>query len=187
MPIAQLGDPVLRERAREVTPEELPRLQGLIDDLVETMRAAGGAGLAAPQVSVPLRIFAVEVRDNPRYPYKPAIPLHVLVNPVVTPRSPRTFPSYEGCLSIPDVRGLLPRFHEVEVQYVDRDGRPQELVARGLSAGTFQHEADHLDGVLIVDRADPRTLTTWAEWERHHREGWLADVAEVVADSRVDG
>jgi peptide deformylase len=186
MEIVQLGDPVLRERAREVAPEELPELQGLIDDLVETMRVAGGAGLAAPQVGVPLRLFAVEVRDNPRYPYKPAIPLHVLVNPVVVPKSDLVFASYEGCLSIPGLRGLVERHVEIAVSYLDREGRPQQLVATGLSAGTFQHEADHLDGVLIVDRADPRTLTTWDEWERHHRGPWLESVEPVIALSRVE-
>jgi peptide deformylase len=184
--IRKLGDPVLRERAREVTPEELPGLQGLIDDLVETMRAAGGAGLAAPQVGVPLRIFAVEVRDNPRYPYKPAIPLHVLVNPVVVPRSHLVYSSYEGCLSIPDLRGVVERHLEVDVAYLDREGREQRLSARGLSAGTFQHEADHLDGVLIVDRADPRTFATWDEWERHHRDAWLVQVEDVIRLSGVE-
>jgi peptide deformylase len=183
--IVQIGAPVLRERAREVTPDELAsaEIQQLIDDLIETMRAAGGAGIAAPQVGVPLRIFAVEVRDNPRYPYKPPIPLHVLVNPVVRPRGGATYPSYEGCLSIPNLRGLLDRHAEVDVDYLDRDGQPHRLVATGLSAGTFQHEADHLDGLLIVDRADPRTYTTWAEFERHHRDPWLASIREAIASS----
>jgi peptide deformylase len=185
--IAQIGHPVLRDRAREVTAEELgsAEIQRLIDDLVETMRDAGGAGLAAPQVHVPLRIFAVEVADNPRYPYKPPIPLHVLVNPVVTPRGERTYPSYEGCLSIPNLRGLLPRYAEVDVTWLDRDGTPRTAAVRGLSAGTFQHELDHLDGVLFVDRADPATLTTWREFERHHRAPWLETVADEIATARV--
>jgi peptide deformylase len=188
LPIVQIGHPVLRERTREVGAEELAsvEVQQLIDDLVETMRAAGGAGLAAPQVGVPLRLFAVEVRENPRYPYKPPIPLRVLVNPVVAPRSERTFPSYEGCLSIPNLRGLLPRFTEVDVDYLDRDRRPQRLTARGLSAGTFQHEQDHLDGILIVDRADPATLTTWDEFDARHRDPWLETVRATIAESRVD-
>jgi peptide deformylase len=188
LPIVQIGHPVLRERAREVGAEELAsvEVQQLIDDLVETMRAAGGAGLAAPQVGVPLRLFVVEVRENRRYPYKPPIPLHVLVNPIVTPRTERTFPSYEGCLSIPNLRGLLPRFAEVDVDHLDRDGRPQRLTARGLSAGTFQHEHDHLDGILIVDRADPATLTTWDEFDARHRDPWLETVRPAIAESRVD-
>jgi peptide deformylase len=186
--IVQVGAPVLRERAREVEPDELasPEIQALVDDLIETMRAAGGAGIAAPQVGVPLRIFAVEVRDNPRYPYKPPIPLHVLVNPVVTPRGDDSFPSYEGCLSVPDLRGLLPRAAEVEVAYLDREGRPVRELVRGLSAGTFQHEHDHLDGILFLDRVtDPRTLTTWEEFERHHRTPWLESVADAIESASV--
>jgi peptide deformylase len=182
--IAQIGDPALREPAREVRAEELPSLQGLIDDLIETMRAAGGAGLAAPQVRVPLRLFVVEVRDNPRYPYKPPIALRVVVNPVLRPLGEATFPSYEGCLSVPGLRGLLPRFRAVEMAYLDREGRPVTEVVRGLSAGTFQHETDHLDGVLFLDRvADPGTLTTWAEFERRHRDPWLAGIRDVLEQS----
>ena len=102
--ILQIGHPTLRAQAREVTAAELgsPELHRICDDLVETMRAANGAGLAAPQVDIPLRVFAVEVGDNQRYPYKPRLGLRVLVNPVVRPVSTETYASYEGCLSIPD-------------------------------------------------------------------------------------
>src|SRR5579884_491274 len=187
--IVQVGDPVLRGRARQLAPDEIAsqETQRLIDDLVETMRAAGGAGLAAPQVGVPLRIFVVEVRDNPRYPYKPAIPLRVLVNPVVRPLGDGTFPSYEGCLSVPNLRGLLDRHADVEVSYTDRDGA--EVVERvtGLSAGTFQHELDHLDGILFVDRVtDPRTLTTWDEFRRRHEAAWLDQVRSEIARAAVE-
>src|SRR5262249_29364176 len=122
--IVEIGHPTLRARAREVRADELggADLRRACDDLVETMRAANGAGIAAPQVDIPLRIFAVEVRDNPRYPYKPRLRRRVLVNPVVTPVSDETYESYEGCLSIPNLRGLLPRAAEVEVAYLDPDG-----------------------------------------------------------------
>jgi len=187
--IVQVGDPVLRERARQLAPDEVasPETKRLIDDLVETMRAAGGAGLAAPQVGVPLRIFVVEVRNNPRYPYKPGIPLRVLVNPVVRPLGARTFPSYEGCLSVPNLRGLLDRHADVEVSYLDRDGA--EVVERvtGLSAGTFQHELDHLDGILFLDRVtDPRTLTTWDEFRHRHEAAWLEQVRSEIARAAVE-
>jgi len=124
LPIIQIGHPTLRERAREVTPAELDsaELHRICGDLVETMRGANGAGLAAPQVDIPLRLFAVEVGDNPRYPYKPRLGLRVLVNPVVRPLSDETYASYEGCLSIPDIRGLLSRSTEVEVTYLDPSG-----------------------------------------------------------------
>ncbi len=181
--IAQIGTPVLRERARELTPEELssPAIQTFIDDLVETMHDAAGAGLAAIQVYRPLRIVAIEVRDNPRYPYKPNIPLTILVNPVLTPLSDERFDNYEGCLSVPDLRGVVSRFAELRVQALDRHGKPIDTEVRGITAGTFQHEADHLDGTLFVDRVtDPTTLTTWKEFGRHHESAFRERVKAVV-------
>lgn len=182
--IREMGDPVLREVARPVTPEELagPEVQRLIDDMIETMRAANGAGLAAPQVGVPLRIAVIEVREgNPRYPYKPPIPLTVIVNPELTPLDDATFATNEGCLSMPNVRGDLERFENVGVRYLDRDGALHEEERRGLTAGTFQHEVDHLDGILFVDRmADLRSLSTWEEFERHGKDEFVARIEELV-------
>jgi peptide deformylase len=185
LPIREMGDPVLREVAREVTPEELAgaEVQQLIDDMIETMRAANGAGLAAPQVGVPLRIAVIEVREgNPRYPYKPPIPLTVIVNPHLTPLDGTTFATNEGCLSMPNIRGDLERFENVGVRYHDRDGGVHEETRRGLTAGTFQHEVDHLDGILFVDRmADLSSLSTWAEFERHGKDEFVARIEELVA------
>ena len=181
--IAQIGAPVLRERAREVTAEELasPELQTFIDDLVETMHDAAGAGLAAIQVYRPIRIVAIEVRDNPRYPYKPNIPLTILVDPVLTPLSQERFDNYEGCLSVPDLRGVVSRFAELRVQALDRHGAPIDTEVRGITAGTFQHEVDHLDGTLFVDRVqDPTTLTTWKEFARHREPTFRDHVRAVV-------
>ncbi len=182
--IATIGHPVLRQRAREVGREELggEAVQAFIDDLIETMRDANGAGLAATQVYEPLRVCAIEVKDNPRYPYKPNIPLTVLVNPVLTPIGGETFDNYEGCLSVPNLRGLVRRHCEVRVQAWGRRGEPLDFVARGLSAGTFQHEVDHLDGVVFVDRvSDPKTLTTWADFDRFHRAAFVERAKAVVA------
>jgi peptide deformylase len=152
--IAHIGHPVLRQRAREVGLDELlsDTMQRFIDDLIETMRDANGAGLAAIQVHRPVRLFAVEVKDNPRYPYKPNIPLTVVVNPVITPITDETFENYEGCLSVPNLRGVVERFAAVRVTGWDRQGEPYEHAARGLTAGTFQHENDHLDVTILVDR-----------------------------------
>ena len=182
--IAQIGHPVLREPTREVTPDELrsAEMQRFIDDLVETMRDASGAGLAANQVYEPVRVCAIEVGDNPRYPYKPRIPLTVLVNPVLEPVSDETFDNYEGCLSVPNLRGVVPRHVEVRVHALDRHGEPIDRVVRGLSAGTFQHECDHLDGKVFLDRVrDTRTLCTWAEFDRFHREPFVERVRALVA------
>ena len=176
MRIREAGDPVLRERAREVDPAELPALQPLIDDMIATMREAGGAGLAANQVGELVRIAVAEVpaEGNPRYPYKPPIPLTVMVNPVVEALGDEKLPIVEGCLSVPGLRGEVERAAAVRVRYLDREGRPREKVFEGLSAGTFQHEVDHLDGVLFLDRVqDPRTFMTWEEFEGRHRDEWL--------------
>lgn len=182
--IAQIGHPVLRQRAREVSRDELasPVTQQFIDDLIETMRDASGAGLAAIQVYQPLRICAIEVRDNPRYPYKPAVPLTVLVNPVLTPLTDETFDNNEGCLSVPNLRGDVPRFTQIRCQAWDRHGADIDVEVRGLTAGTYQHEVDHLDATVFLDRVrDPRTLTTWTEFERYHREPFIARVTALVA------
>jgi peptide deformylase len=185
LPIAKVGDPVLRERTRELSREELrsPDVQSFIDDLIETKRAAHGAGLAANQVSDLRRIAVVEVTEgNPRYPYKPPIPLTVMVNPALEPLDDETVEINEGCLSVPDLRGTVDRYSAVRVRYLDRDGNEHVEERRGLTAGTFQHEVDHLDGVLFLDRVrDPSTFSTWEEFDRHHRDAFVAHAEELVA------
>ncbi|MBK6513101.1 MAG: peptide deformylase [Polyangiaceae bacterium] len=183
--IAQIGHPVLRQRAREVSPDELatPLMQRFIDDLVETMRDANGAGLAAPQVHEAVRICVVEVKDNPRYPYKPNVALTVMVNPVLRPLSEERFDNYEGCLSVPNLRGVVSRFADIELSYVDRSGQPHTRVVRGLTAGTFQHECDHLDGTIFVDRVtDPTTLSTWAEFDRFHKAAFVERIVPFIRE-----
>jgi len=181
--IATVGHPVLRTRAREVAPDELrsSEVQRLIGDMVETMRAAGGAGLAANQVHELLRIAVVEVDHNPRYPYKPPIPLTVIVNPVIEPMDDELVEVNEGCLSVPDLRGNVMRHVNVRVRYLDRGGNEHDEVKRGLTAGTFQHECDHLDGRLFLDRVvDTTTLTTWEQFERFHRDAFVARITAFV-------
>jgi peptide deformylase len=181
--LVTIGDPVLRRRAREVTAEELrsAELQRLIDDMIETKRALDGAGLAAPQVGEGVRIAVAEVvQPNRRYPYKPPIPLTVIVNPAIEPLDEETVEINEGCLSVPDLRGSLSRHVNIRLRFLDRAGSEHEEVKRGLTAGTFQHEIDHLDGVLFVDRADPRTLATWEQFDRHQSEEFVARISEFV-------
>jgi peptide deformylase len=181
--IAQIGHPVLRTRAREIGRDELlsDEVQGFIDDLIETMRDANGAGLAAIQVYRPVRIFAVEVKDNPRYPYKPNIPLTIVVNPVIEKLTDETFENYEGCLSVPNLRGVVNRFAAVRVTGWDREGEPYHREVRGLTAGTFQHENDHLDGTIFVDRVkDPKTLCTWAEFDRYHKQAFVDRIVPFI-------
>ena len=182
--IAQLGHPILRERARELTRDELlsAETQEFIDDLIETMRDADGAGLAAIQVYRPLRIFAIEVRpNNPRYPYRPPIPLTVLINPRLDPIGTDMFDNYEGCLSVPNLRGVVARHVALRVRGWDRFGAEVDEPAHGLRACTYQHENDHLDGKVFVDRVrDATTLATWTEFDRHHRAAFAERARALV-------
>ena len=182
--IVEIGHPVLRERARELTREELASddVQALIDDMIETMRASNGAGLAANQVGETARVAVVEVREgNPRYPYKPPIPLAVIVNPVIEPLDEEVEQINEGCLSVPNLRGEVPRHMNIRVRYLDREGAEHEEVRRGLTAGTFQHELDHLDGTLFLDRvSDLSTLSTWKQFERFHRDEFMERARRIV-------
>jgi peptide deformylase len=180
--IRAIGDPVLRTPAAQVprTDIETTKIQRLIDDMIDTMRDAQGAGLAANQIGEPLRITVLEVTQNPRYPYKPRIPLTVAINPIITPIGEEVVEINEGCLSVP-LRGNVERHVDVRVQYVDREGQDHDDVVRGLTAGTWQHECDHLDGVLFIDRVrDPTTLGTWAEFETHQRAEFIERITAFV-------
>lgn len=181
--ILTIGHPDLRVVAAPVSADEIgsAQVQGLIDDLIDTMRAADGAGIAATQIGVPLRVTTIEVTDNPRYPYKPHIPLTVVINPIIEPLGDETMLINEGCLSVPNLRGDVERRAAVRVRYLDREGTVHDETFSGLTAGTFQHECDHLDGVLFVDRvADPRTLSTWDNFIEFHRDAFLARIAPLV-------
>jgi peptide deformylase len=182
--IAQIGHPILREPAAEVPLDQLmqPRFQQLIDDLIETMHDANGAGLAATQIYEPWQICAMEVNENPRYPYKPKIPLTVLVNPRIEKLTEETFENNEGCLSVPNIRGNVERCAKIRVTAYDRFGSPIDRVFQGFTAGTMQHEVDHLFGRLFIDQVeDPRTLSTWTEFERFHKEAFMKTVEAVKA------
>ena len=183
--ILEIGHPVLAARAEEIDPADIasPRVQGYIDDLIDTMHAANGSGIAANQIGIPHRIFIAEVKGrNPRYPYKPPIPLTVLVNPVITPLSEETFENNEGCLSVPDLRGTVTRHLEIEVSGYDRGGAAQRFPVRGYSAGTYQHELDHLDGVLFPHRvSDPATFSSWKVFKEFKEEAFAAEVKQLVA------
>jgi peptide deformylase len=185
--IAQLGEPVLRRVARPLAPPELalPSTRALIDDLIDTMRDADGAGLAAPQVYESVQLVVIEGRDNPRYPGADRIPLTILANPKVTPLVGKpgealgdadAISLFEGCLSVSGVRGRVRRPRRVRVEALDASGKPVEFVWEGFRAAVIQHETDHLFGTLFVDRADSRTLTFLREYERH------VPVAERLVD-----
>ena len=179
--ILSIGHPALRTPAAAVPQAEItgPRVQGIVDDLIDTMRHASGAGLAANQIGETARIVVIEVNDNPRYPYKPPIGLTVAINPELEVLDDETVVINEGCLSVP-LRGDVVRSVNLRVRYFNRHGAQHCIEARGLTAGTWQHECDHLDGVLIVDRADPATMSTWDEFERHHRDAFIERISRFV-------
>ena len=170
--VARLGHPVLRQKALEVPAAEIRSvgIQRLIDDMVQTMREYDGAGLAANQVHTLLQIAVIEVDANPRYPEAAAIPLTVVINPVVTPLGEEREDGWEGCLSVPDMRGVVSRHTAVRLECHDREGNRMDVVAKDFFARVIQHETDHLNGIVYVDRmSDLRTLSHIAEWNKH----WL--------------
>jgi peptide deformylase len=165
--VARMGHPVLRERAHPLSPSDLrtPAVQKLIDDMIETMHEYHGVGLAGPQVHEGVRLFVALLDDEPGPDSAPV----VLVNPEITPRGSGQEEDWEGCLSIPDIRGLVPRFTEVVVKALDRHGEKVEVRLKRFPARVVQHETDHLDGVLFFDRMkSPHSLTFLDEYSRFH-------------------
>ncbi len=167
--VARLGFPSLRTKARPVPAGQIKTrdFQRLIDDMVETMHEYRGVGLAAPQIHLPIQLAVLEVRNHPRYPDMPQVPLTVLINPEVTVTDRATIEDWEGCLSIPDLRGMVPRFKELRVKALGRDGEALDFVARDFHARVIQHETDHLKGEVYLDRMpDLRRLGFLDEWQR---------------------
>ena len=170
--VARIGHPVLRSPARPVVPERLssPDLQRLVDDMIETMHEYDGVGLAAPQIHVGLRLAVIEVPASDERS-RDAVPLTVLVNPQVTPVGDGKDHAWEGCLSIPDLRGLVPRWSRLRLSALDRAGAPFTVEADGFFARVIQHECDHLDGSVYLDRMENlRTLSFLGEFERYVTE-----------------
>jgi len=174
--VARMGHPVLRARAKPLEPAQIKSdpVQQLIDDMLETMQEYQGVGLAAPQVHASLRIFVAGVAPNlddeedDDEDEEHSVPLMVLINPEIAVIGGDTADDWEGCLSIPDIRGRVTRAREIKVKAYDRRGRRIEINARGFTARVIQHETDHLDGVLFFDRmASFETLTFLDEFGKY--------------------
>ncbi len=178
--VARMGHPVLRARARPIEPAQIgsPRIQQLIDDMFETMQEYQGVGLAAPQVHESLRVFVAGFApDDEDDESARGVPLMALINPEITPVGPDLVEDWEGCLSIPDIRGRVPRSQKISVRAYDRRGKRIELKAAGFTARVIQHETDHLDGVLFFDRMKSfQTLTFLDEFGRY----WTGPESEPV-------
>ena len=150
--ILKMGDPRLLRQAEPVTQFGTPELQAFIDDMFETMHAANGAGLAAPQIGENLQLVIFGFRQNPRYPDAPPVPRTVLLNPKITPLSDEEEEGWEGCLSVPGLRGVVPRWKTIRYTGFDPQGRPIDRTAEGFHARVVQHECDHLIGTLYPMR-----------------------------------
>ena len=164
--VARMGHPVLRERARPIAKSDLrdPLMQKLIDDMIDTMHEYHGVGLAAPQVHEGFRLFVALLDDEPG----PKSEATVIINPEIVPSGSKE-EGWEGCLSIPDIRGMVPRFTEIGVSALERNGKPLELRLKNFPARVVQHETDHLDGVLFFDRmTSMQSLTFLDEYSRYH-------------------
>ena len=159
--VARMGHPVLRARAKSIDPADIrsPRIQQLIDEMFETMQEYSGVGLAAPQVHHGLRLFVAGFAPRPRHAQEEedededtSVPLMAIINPEITAVGDDMVEDWEGCLSIPDIRGRVPRARDIDVTAYDRKGRKITMRARNFTARVIQHETDHLDGVLFFDR-----------------------------------
>jgi peptide deformylase len=167
--VARMGNPILRRPAQPLTKGQIrsAEIQRLIDDMVETLHEYEGVGLAAPQIHAGLRLTVIEVPPSAERG-EAGVPLTVLVNPAITPVGEEQALGWEGCLSIPDLRGQVPRHTRIRVEALDRLGKPLTLDAQDFFARVIQHECDHLDGNVYLDRMeDLRTLSFIKEWEDH--------------------
>ncbi len=168
--ISQLGHPLLRAKAQEVENCADPGIQALIDDMIATCRDVDGVGIAAPQVYRPLRLFIIASRPNPRYPNAPEMEPLAIINPTIIATRGETVKDWEGCLSIPGIRGHVPRHRSVTVAFTNRQGQREEKTFEDFVARVFQHEFDHIEGRVFPDRTDPMDLITEKEYQKLVRQ-----------------
>jgi peptide deformylase len=153
-PIIKLGNPILRQKAVGVDNIQDEKIQNLIDELIASVAQANGVGIAAPQIAASYRLFIVASRPNARYPYAPEMPPTAMINPQIVAHSSEIVKGWEGCLSVPGIRGLVPRYQTIEVEYTDRNGNLQKQELTDFIARIFQHEYDHLEGLVFLDRVE---------------------------------
>ena len=165
--IAQIGESILRNHASVVDKIDDHIIIDLIDHLINTATANSGVGIAAPQISQSYRVFIVASHPSDRYPYAPTMPPTAMINPQILAHGESIVKDWEGCLSVPNVRGLVPRYQSIEVEYTTKEGEIKQEILTDFVARIFQHELDHLDGVLFIDRiSDPADLYTEAEYRQ---------------------
>ena len=178
--IAQIGHPILRKKTKDIPINEIKseNTQKIIEKMIKTMRKHNGAGLAANQIYEPIRICIIEVLDNPRYKHLNTIPLKVLINPkVIIKKDTATFNSYEGCLSVPNLRGKVRRYNSINVTYYTMDAKKITENIKGLESIVYQHEIDHLDGYLFTDKVeDNSTLVTYENYQKYYEEEYKKEL-----------
>ena len=153
-PIIKLGNPILRQKAVVVENVQDEKIQNLIDELITSVVQANGVGIAAPQIATSYRLFIVASRPNTRYPHAPEMQPTAMINPRIVAHSSEVVKDWEGCLSVPGIRGLVPRYQTIEVEYTDRNGSSQKQELTDFIARIFQHEYDHLEGLVFLDRVE---------------------------------
>ena len=167
MDIIQIGNPVLRNKAQAIKNATDSEIVQLANSLIGTAEAANGVGIAAPQVAKSCRLFIVASRPSVRYPHAPTMSPTAVINPVILRHNDEIVKDWEGCLSVPNVRGLVPRYQEIEVEYTDINGNQITKVLTDFVARIFQHELDHLDGILFIDRVESMAdLYTEEEYQK---------------------
>ena len=178
--IAQIGHPILRNKTKDIPINDIKsdNTQKIIEKMIKTMRKHNGAGLAANQIYEPIRICIIEVLDNPRYKHLNTIPLKVLINPkVIIKKDTATFNSYEGCLSVPNLRGKVKRYNTINVTYYTMDAKKITENIKGLESIVYQHEIDHLDGYLFTDKVeDNSTLVTYENYQKYYEEEYKKEL-----------
>ena len=178
--IAQIGHPILRNKTKDIPINDIKsdNTQKIIEKMIKTMRNHNGAGLAANQIYEPIRICIIEVLDNPRYKHLNTIPLKVLINPkVIIKKDTATFNSYEGCLSVPNLRGKVKRYNTINVTYYTMDAKKITEDIKGLESIVYQHEIDHLDGYLFTDKVeDNSTLVTYENYQKYYEEEYKKEL-----------
>ena len=195
-PIVQTGAPVLRSPAQDVPVERIttPEFQSLIERMVATMRAAPGVGLAAPQLGVPLRVLVMEDREELMATLTPGeraererlpVPVRVFINPTLNPIGEEQVTFFEGCLSVAGFAGLVARFHEVEVTGLDEKGQRQTWRVKGWPARILQHEVDHLNGTLYIDRMKTRSFTTTSQARTLYSGLPIAEILKLLKISEA--
>ena len=181
--IAQIGHPILRKKTFEVEKKKIKSksVMNIINDLVKVMRMFNGAGLAANQIFYNLRICVIEIKNNTRYSHLPNIPLKILINPkIIVLNKKKTFESFEGCLSVPNLRGKVKRYEEIRLDFYNEKAQYKSEIIKGFEAIVYQHEIDHLDGILFTDKViNNKSLVTYDNYIKFYEKKYKESIIKT--------